>query len=139
MQNKFILLIADKNRNVREFLRREFVADGYIVIVAKDYQELVRLVKGDRPPDLLIFDLEMPFSEGRETLEELQGSRPSLPVVVHTFLTEHSSDSAVLKAAAFLEKKGSNIDRLKEVVIEVLKLTYPDRFALEAETRPRAQ
>jgi len=139
MQHKFVILIADKNRNVREFLRREFAADGYSVIVAKDYRELVRLVEGDKPPDLLIFDLEMPFSEGKETLAELQGRSPSLPVVVHTFLTEHSSDSAVLKAAAFLEKKGSNIDRLKEVVIEVLRLTYPDRFATAGETRPAAQ
>jgi DNA-binding NtrC family response regulator len=127
MQKRFTLLIADKNRNVRDFLRREFAADGYTVHVANDCNELMQFVGSEHPPDLLIFDLEMPYAGGPETLAQVQSSQPHLPVVVHSFLTDHTADRAVLKAAAVLEKKGTNVDSLKQVVMDVLKDTYPDR------------
>jgi len=128
MQKRFTLLIADKNRNVRDFLRREFAADGYTVHVANDCHELMQFVGSEQPPDLLIFDLEMPYAGGPETLAQVQSCQPLLPVVVHTFLTEHTADHTVLKAAAVLEKKGTNVDSLKQVVIDVLKKTYPHRL-----------
>lgn len=128
MQKRFTLLIADKNKNVRDFLRREFAADGYTVHVANDCNELMGFIGSEQPPDLLIFDLEMPFAGGPETLAQVQCRKPLLPVVVHSFLTEPTADHAVLRAAAVLEKKGSNVDSLKQVVMDVLKRTYPDRF-----------
>lgn len=35
MAKKFTILTADRNRNVREFLKREMIAEGYRVKVAK--------------------------------------------------------------------------------------------------------
>ncbi len=128
MCDKFTLVIADRNRNVREFLRREFSADGYSVRLAKDDRELLGIIESNAPSDLLILDLDMPYFEGPDVLEQLQKIKPSLPVVVHAFPTEYSAHDSVKKAAAFLEKKGTNIDHLKAVVRGVLERCYPERF-----------
>lgn len=42
MEKKFTLLIADRNRNVREFLKRELIAEGYGVKVARNGQEILK-------------------------------------------------------------------------------------------------
>ena len=128
MDDKFTLLIADRNRNVREFLRREFSADGYAVKLAKDDRELMNIIETDASGDLLILDLDMPYFGGPEVLEQIRRLKPSLPVVVHTFPTDHSAHEAVKNVAAFLEKKGTNIDHLKAVVRAVLQRCYPKRF-----------
>jgi DNA-binding NtrC family response regulator len=137
MSNQFTLLIADRNRHVRDFLRREFMADGYAVELARDDRELLCFIEAEEPPDLLIIDLEMPCSEGPEALEILLARNPLLPVVVHTFLSEEAAQEVCGRAAAFLEKRGNNIDHLKETVLRVLRRCYPHRFPLsEEEGRP---
>ena len=133
MSNKFTLLIADRNRRVRDFLRREFMADGYAVELAGDDRELLYFMEAKEPPDLLIVDLEMPCSGGPEALETLLERNPLLPVVVHTFLTEEAAQEVCERAAAFLEKRGNNIDHLKETVVTVLRKYYPHRFPLSGE------
>jgi DNA-binding NtrC family response regulator len=133
MSNKFTLLIADRNRRVRDFLRREFMADGYAVELAGDDRELLFFMEAEDPPDLLIVDLEMPCSGGLDALETLLDRNPLLPVVVHTFLTEEAAQEVCERAAAFLEKRGNNIDHLKETVVTVLRKYYPHRFPLSGE------
>ncbi len=54
-------------------------------------------------------------------------------MVIHTLMTENVGHQAVKKAAAFLEKRGNNIDNLKEVVLSVLRKTYPNRFVTHTE------
>lgn len=128
MDQLFTILIADRNRNVREFLRREFSVAGFNIKLAKDGIELLNIVNHEPPPDLLICDLEMPFSNGPETLEELQQLRPGLPVIIYTFLTEHAGHEAMSKVSAFLEKTGNDVENLKKAVEMALKQNYPERF-----------
>lgn len=128
MENRFAIMVADRNRNVREFLRREFEADGYAVQLAKDEAELFCFLDATAPLDLLILDLDMPICGGPELLEKLLERRPLMPVVIHTVLTEYIAHESMQKAAAFLEKRGNNIDHLKSVVLGVLRKCYPNRF-----------
>lgn len=131
MNNLFRILIADKNRHVREFLRREFRGSGYRVQVAKDSEEVLMMVDAKEPPDLLIIDLEMPRGDGLETLEWLEARLPPLPVVIHAFLSEQPHHSAIENAAAVVQKEGDT-NRLKTVVLDVLKRYYPERFGSSA-------
>jgi DNA-binding response OmpR family regulator len=123
------ILIADRNRHVREFLRRELGAEGYQVEVARDGRELLAQVDGEEPPHLLILDLEIPFLEELEVWARLQDRQPALPVVIHSFLPEYPTRVMVPLAAAFLEKKGDT-DELKAVVAEVIGKYYPKQFGL---------
>ncbi len=113
------ILIADRNRHVREFLRRELNAEGYRVEVARDGREVLTSLEGDEPPDLLVLDLEIPYLDELEVLARLKERQPPLPVVIHTILPEAANHRALPRAAAFLEKKGDT-DLLKAVVAEVL-------------------
>jgi DNA-binding NtrC family response regulator len=128
MEPQFAIIVADRNRHVRDFLKREFEADGCLILQAKDEKELLSLIDGATPADLLILDLEVPCFGAADLLEQLNSRKPLLPVVVHTLLTETSTLPGVNRAAAFLEKRGNNIDHLKDVVFAVLKRYYPNRF-----------
>jgi DNA-binding response OmpR family regulator len=126
MSDGFTVLITDRNRHVRNFLRRELIAEGYQVEVAADGRDLLRKISNIGPSDLLILDLEIPYSGGPAILERLRRVNSRLPVIIHGFTTEDASHPAVQRAAAFVEKMG-NTNRLKAAVIEVLREYYPDR------------
>jgi len=135
MDNEFYILIADRNRHVREFLRRELIAEGYRIQVAKDGREVLVMTEGAEPPDLLILDLDMPYVNGLTILDRLRERSPLLPVVIHTFLTEDVAVLNVRHAAAVVEKSG-NTDCLKAAVDEVFQQFYPHRFALGRQKGP---
>jgi CheY-like chemotaxis protein len=129
MRDSFTILIADRNRHVRELLRREFEADGYRVRLAKDGKQVWTVINSAEALDLLILDLEIPYVNGAEIIERLKEREPRVPVVIHTFFSEDVQSSAVEKASALVEKTGNNIDHLKSVVEEVLQKFYPRQFA----------
>lgn len=127
MKKTFTILIADKNRHVRDFLRRELSAEGYEVEVADDGGRVLAEIERNDGVDLLVFDLEMPNTDGPTIFEKTQKRLPPLPVVVHTFLTEESErDFGPNKGEIYIEKSG-NIDHLKAAIAETLKKFYPDR------------
>ena len=127
------ILIADRNRHVRDFLRRELIAEGYQVEVARDAREMWGQINGEAPPQLLILDLELPYLDEPEVWARLKDRQPPLPVVVHTFLPEYPTNLTLPIAAAFLEKKGDT-DLLKMVVAEVIEKHYPQ--GLPAREKP---
>jgi CheY-like chemotaxis protein len=122
--NSCKILIADRNRHVRDLLKRELTAEGYQVEVAKDGREVLSRINGDDPPQLLILDLEIPYLDEPEVWARLQNLQPPLPVVIHSFLPEYPTHLTLPIPAAFLEKKGDT-DRLKTVVAEVIGKHYP--------------
>ena len=124
MANTCKILIADRNRHVRDLLRRELTAEGYQVEVAKDGREVLNRIDSDDPPQLLILDLEIPYLDEPEVWARLQDRQPPLPVVIHSFLPEYPTNLSLPISAAFLEKKGDT-DRLKTVVAEVIGKHYP--------------
>ncbi|MEJ2233330.1 MAG: response regulator [Syntrophobacterales bacterium] len=124
----FTILITDRNRHVRNFLRRELSAEGYQVEVAADGRDLLRKINAADAPDLLILDLEIPYAGGAAILKRLRRVNSRLPVIVHGFATEDATHASVQQTVAFIEKMG-NTDRLKSAVFEVLREYYPNRFA----------
>jgi DNA-binding response OmpR family regulator len=138
VKDRFKILITDRNRHVREFLRRELSAEGYQVEVAKDGREVLTWINGNDPPDLLILDLEIPYVDELEVLARLQDHQPPLPVVIHTFLPESVEHPTGPKAEAFLEKKGDT-DFLKAIVGEVICKYYPERAAGASGGEPKKE
>ena len=114
------ILIADRNPHVREFLRRELLAEGYFLKLAKNGREVLKLVYQPGPLDLLILDLDLPDMDGSEILDILQDRIPTLPVILHAFSPENGRRTALPKAEAFVEKRGNSVDRLKRVVRDIL-------------------
>jgi DNA-binding response OmpR family regulator len=128
LTDTFMILIADRNPHIRQFLRRELVAEGYRVLVARDGRDVQIILNGNESPDLLILDLHIPNVDGLQILEWLKDHDRFMPVIVHTYHTEYANHPAVREAAAFFEKTGNNIDSFKAVAAGVLRKWYPDRF-----------
>lgn len=120
VQHSATVLIADRNPRVREFLRREFLAEGYSVILARNGQDIINKVYAPGPLHLLIMDLDLPDMDGSEVLATLQDRIPTLPVVLHTLSLENGLHSISPMAEAFVEKRGNSIERLKRVVRNTL-------------------
>jgi len=120
VKKNFTLLIADRNPHVRTFLQREMTAAGYRVRLADTGREVLKRAFQGEPLDLIILDPDLPDADEAHVLEHLLNRIPVLPVVVHTYPPEHGSDSKDINGVIFVEKKGSSVERLKQVVHEIL-------------------
>ncbi|NLI82831.1 MAG: response regulator [Deltaproteobacteria bacterium] len=127
MSCQFHILVADRNRHVRDLLRRELLQEGYSVQVAKDADEVMAMIEGCRIPDLVLLDLEIPNPGGIDMLEILSGREPPLPILVHTLEEEPGVADSRWPTVAFLEKSG-DVYKLKRVISQVLERHYPHRF-----------
>lgn len=128
MKAEFTILIADRSRANREFLRREFLREGYGVRLARECGEVWTILKGFDPPDLLILDLEIPACGGWGLLSRLRREAPGLPVIVlHTPETAYARERALECAAALLAKDLCRVERLKKLTAEILRCWYPFR------------
>ena len=119
MKKKSKILIGDRNKNIREFLKRELTAEGYDVKLARDGREILNMVNCADPPDLLIMDLFVQIVDGLAVLEQLKTPSSQIPIIVHALLVEYKDAPIVKRADAFIEKNGQ-IDKLKETVFKLL-------------------
>ena len=122
---EFTILISDRNRHVREYLRREMAAEGYKVQLAKNTREVLKLVYHDENIDLIILDPELPYGDDKSLLEKIRDRIPNLPVVIHSFFPDDNNRSDIWNSVHFVEKDGSSIEHLKKVVSKVLMGSNP--------------
>jgi len=123
LEKKIKILIADRNSNVREFLRREMLAEGYSVELAENGREVLKWAYHREPADLLILDPDLPDAEESLLLKKLRQRISYLPVVFHTFFSDYLTASKIINPTEFVEKGGSSIEKLKKVVKEILNKT----------------
>ena len=121
MREGYNILIADRNPHVRELLRREMTIEGYQVQLAKTGREVINYTLRQDCFDLLIIDPDLPDTDESFLLKILGNHIPSLPVVVHSFLSEKNEQRDILTTVTFVEKRGSSIDHLKKIVAEILE------------------
>jgi DNA-binding NtrC family response regulator len=121
VEKEFKILVADRNQHVREFLKRELMAEGYRVRLAKNVQEVINKVYHTETLDLLILDPDLPGTDKLALLKKLQNRIPALPVVVHTYLADYTDITNELSKLVFVEKSGNSVENLKKVVHEILR------------------
>lgn len=126
MERRFTILIADQNRRVRQFLRREFVSEGYRVLVAENGSELSHMIRRNDELDLLILDDEILALKECRVHEQLENRIPPLPFIIHSFSPECVDPNLVGVSAALVEKR-ADIEELKRAVRRVLSNRYPYR------------
>lgn len=123
------ILIAERNRNVRNLLQRELFEEGYQVILAGEDRELLRLLHDEHTADLLILDPDLPSSLSiSELITLLHGSKPGLPIVIYTFLHDGLNYWNMPGVATCLEKE-EDITSLKKVITELVGRTHLKRLS----------
>jgi len=120
VKTDFTLLIADRNPHVRKFLQREMTAAGYRVQLADNSHEVIKRAFRCEPLDLVILDPDLPDADEGHMLQHLLNRVPALPVVVHTYVSEYGDVFKDREGLFFVEKKGSSMERLKQVVYDIL-------------------
>ncbi len=125
MDKEFRILIADRNRNVRNLLQRELFGEGYRVVLAGEDRELLRLLHDEEAADLLILDPDIPSHVTiAELLKMVHGNKPHLPVIIYTFFSDEADYLEMPGVAACLEKS-EDINTLKTAVGDLLDKYYP--------------
>ena len=124
MNKEFKILIADRNRHVRNLLQRELHGEGYQVILAGEDKELLRLLQDDNTADVLILDPDLPSSLTKpELITLLHGRRPALPILIYTFLHD-DFDYRRLPGVALCLEKEEDINLLKAGITKVINTYY---------------
>ena len=98
-------MIVDDEEGIRESLSGIFEDEGYEVLTAGSGEEALRALK-EQTPDLILLDVWLPGIDGLETLKEIKGLNPDLPVIM---ISGHGNIELALKATRagaydFLEK-----------------------------------
>ena len=95
-------------------------AAGYRILLAENAHEVLKLAFQGKPLDMIILDPDLPDADETHMLQHLLDRVPVLPIVVHTYPVENENGSKGMNGVVFVEKKGSSVERLKQVVYEAL-------------------
>lgn len=120
MKKEFKILIADRNSNVRDFLKREMTDEGYAVVMAENGRDVLKWVNNLNPVDLLILDPDLPDADESLLLMKLKQKTPCIPVVLHTFFSDYIATAKILSPTEFVEKGGNSIEQLKKIIETIL-------------------
>ena len=98
MSGKHILIVDDEP-DIAEVMGDRLKANGFQVQTVESAQACYAAVS-ERPPDLVLMDIQMPEISGMEALVELKATHPEIPVLMVTA-------STVQAAAKEAEEKGA--------------------------------
>jgi CheY-like chemotaxis protein len=135
----YSILIADRNRHVRNLLARELEGEGYRVATARNGKEVLDLVESAGDFDLLVVDEDLPDLGGMPVVGDLRDARRDLPVIVHAHNIEEIRER-VREPQTVPVRKSENMDGLKAAIRSALDRLHPDgaggRAGLEGLDRP---
>jgi two-component system, response regulator PdtaR len=94
MSGKLRVLVADDERDTREYLQELLTRLGHEVAVTDNGRHLVEMAHAS-PPDLVITDVRMPDMDGLEAAREINRERPTPVIVVSGY-----HDAGLLARAA---------------------------------------
>ena len=94
------ILIVEDHPTMREAMRLVFEGEGYEIDEAADGEAALRAI-GDRPPDLLFLDMNIPGTNGADVLEAIRAepSTADIRVIVVTAAGEEGRADAMRRGA----------------------------------------
>lgn len=114
------ILVVDDEPEIRDFVIRALMADGYGVDSAADGSEALRRV-AERGYSLIILDLVMPGTDGHTMLSQLSSDRSDLPVLVLSCVSDVATkvDCLDLGAHDYLTKPFALAELLARVRVQL--------------------
>ena len=136
------MLIVDDDARLREYVRVNLEAEGYVVREAASAAEGLAAL-GEQSPDLILLDVMMPQVDGWEMLQQIHEHTGvgAIPVVMFSGkVDERSAAEAESRGAQGFIGKPFDPSSLIEQTKQLLPgLTRPRRIASELGGRPPAR
>jgi DNA-binding NtrC family response regulator len=123
MKDEYVILVADRNPRIRNFLQRELKAEGHRVYMAESVDQLKQWFHRPTRLDVLVIDPDMPGLGSKIDLADLMAMRPNLAVIFHCLIKDGFSIRAPGRVLAFIEKSGQSVDLLKDQLRTILAET----------------
>jgi len=125
-----LIFVVDDEEGIRESLTDILSDEGYEVLTAGSGEEALKILS-DQNPDLILLDVWLTGMDGLETLQQIKGMKPDIPVIM---ISGHGNIELAVKATRagaydFLEKPLS----LERVVLAAQRAI--ERSSLEAENK----
>lgn len=109
------LAILDKNPHVREFLCREFEADGFAATPLRDAAELAASLASQTPPQVVVLDPEALSLTGALT-GRLADLAAQVPLVLHVFPEADITSEGFGAAGVLVVEKQADSHELNSAV-----------------------
>jgi DNA-binding NtrC family response regulator len=116
IKRQCIILVADRNPRIRDFIERELNLEGYRVFTLENADQLESWFDRKTRLDAVVIDPTMPGFENENQLERLLGLRPDVPVVFHCLSSDRPLLADYRTKVGFVEKSGHSVDALKQVI-----------------------
>ena len=120
MTKKIKVLMVDDEVQFRETTRKLLEKKGFEMVMAGNGREA--LDRLGEQPDVVVLDVRMPDMDGSETLTNIQGQSPGLPVIM---LTGHGADDSARQAlgqgAVDYLTKPCDIDLLSSRIMDAIR------------------
>ncbi len=91
--------------------------------MAENGRDVLKWSYDSIPLDLLILDPDLPDIDESALFARLADRIPTLPMVIHTLLSDYTTSKRISGTVAFVEKSGSSMEKLKQVVADILNKT----------------
>lgn len=117
----FIILVADRNKHIRELLKRELADDGYQVILAKTGAEVVAVVSTIDIINLIVIDFDMPDGDLTDIRRKLKGRLDEIPMIIHSYPSERQNGFSLSHHMYEIEKGSTSISQIKMLVDQISK------------------
>lgn len=135
MSPKQRILVVDDEKDVITGFRRVFQNDNVEIDAAYSGEAALQAVKQQRP-DLVVMDLRMPGMDGLQTLKKMNVLDSKMLIIL---MTAFSTSATVIEAMKFgaydYLVKPFSVEKLREVILEALKVAYDTRTVVNYEPR----
>jgi len=123
IKGKEKILLVDDEESIRNIGQKQLENLGYKIILAADGKEAVKIYKEKKGKiDLILLDIIMPESGGKETYRELKKINPDIKVIVMSGYSQDEKANEIMNdgALGFIQKP-FKIHELSKIIYEILK------------------
>ncbi len=121
MGNTAQIIVADRNPNVRNLLKRELTAFGLTVRLVDNAERLLKTIDSRLPIGLLVLDPDLPGVDSISLYRKLANRTPQLPTILYCVRGANHPSSFKPSEMVRIEKDGDSIERIMDAVSDILE------------------